>query len=198
MRIDGLKALDLGRKGDASVIEFRPAANGGRPGAIRVSRDDDGAIVEFVDQSGQRPGFEGDIVVISEPDDRLVDRVVRALACLHLGVAEAGTGCSEADIMMIEAGFTLGTLAGNGPIWTLLRDPWLYAVLNGDLSGLPSSPDEPAAVILRRKSGRQLVFFADDLQTALDSVRNGLLPMVYDPTADIVLHGCPSKRRTLH
>jgi len=157
------------------------------------------AVVEVLDPSGERPGAEEhEAVIINACDDRVADRVVRALASIHLGISEAETGYTEADATLIRAGFNIGRLADGSHAWMRATQPWVAIITNETLTGLPATPREPACAMVVGPAGKKVSFVADDLAAALTVIDQGLLSRAYNPLADVVITGFRGVGRTLH
>jgi len=200
MKIEGLKVRDHAIRNGDTVREFRSSVEGTRPGTVRATiRPSGESLFQVLDSSGERPGVEnGEAVTVMECDDRLADRVIRALASLHLGVEEAETGHTPADARMIQAGFGIGRLANGSAAWVRMQAPWVAIISNADQSGLPATVDSPACAIAVGPTGKKASFVADDLGSALLLIESGTLAQAYNPLADVVVTGARTVGKTIH
>jgi len=195
MRIDGLKATISTLPDRTKTTDFVPL-NATRQGLIRLTKfPDSDAVVEFLDHSGERPDIgPGESVVITAADDVLTDRMIRALASIHLGLRELENGYTAADSRMIEEGFVIGRVHGN-PVWVKTEGCLTIVLGNEDVSGLPSNPNEPATIVAFGQTDARLVFLADELETALTALDTGLITNSFQPQGNVTLVGSKGNRR---
>lgn len=200
MKIDGLKVRDGGSRNGGTVREFRPAVEGARPGLIRATiRSSADSLFEFLDAAGDRPGIDnGETVTVIECDERIADRVVRALASLHLGIEEAETGHTPADARLIQAEFGIGRLENGSHAWMRTQAPWVAIIANADCNGLPATLASPATAIAVGPTGKKVSFVADDLDSALLLIESGTLAKAYNPLQDVLVTGARNVGKTIH
>jgi len=188
MDIEGLKATTRqagkGCEADFSAVDGSPR----RHIVLRVPGNGT-AMAEFL-EGGERPGLEaGEVLPIAFYTEEIGDRIVRAMAKLHMGVEEAASGYTDVDAEMISRGFVIGSVDGRLPAWVADNGTSVVIVSRTPEGGLPSTRNDPACLVFGVPNGRKVTVNADTLTAALVMLDSGQLPRLVSPLADVVVDG---------
>lgn len=185
MRIEGLKERRL------SDTEATYAPDGRRGmRRISLSRMPGGAAVAQVLEGRERPGLDpGESVAMVSYIEPVAERVVRALAKMHLGADEVADAYTAADEEMIVRGFTIG-LAGSTeggerrPVWMAHYGTHYLVVSREVEGGLPALTSDPACLVFGVPDGRRVIVHTEDLATVFRFIESGKLPSLLSAQGD--------------
>lgn len=193
MEIEGLVC----RKRKGGAVFLSPRAGGRRGIAVRPRSV--GAVVE-VQEDGKCPGLaNGESVSLPSWDEAVIDRVVRALAVLHLGVGEASVHGTEADVEFVSRGFLVGRSPAGKPVWIMPGPGFITAVSKDEEGGLPALMSEPATLVFTGAAGAKVVVKGENLATVVSLFDSGRVPGLYNPAGDVIVEGALDRKTvTVH
>lgn len=188
MEIEGLKATTR-QTGNACEAEFSAVDGSPRRNIVLRVSDKGTAVAEFR-EGGERPGLAaGEYLSMAYYSEEIGDRVVRAMAKLHLGIDEAATGYTDVDVEMISRGFVIGSISGKMPAWVADNGSSVVIVSKTPEGGLPSNRGDPACLVYGIPGGRKVTVKAETLTAALAMLDSGQMPLLINPVADVVVEG---------
>jgi len=171
-----IEGLTIKSEPSGVVVYFPAGGKGYRHISLAVSGTN--ATVSY--REGKTlPGLQpGEQVVIANWNEQLAERVVRALASLHLGVFEAENAYTACDLAMIERGFQIGISDQGSHVWLNSAGPYYRFITKNAEGGLPSLMDEPCQMIHGVQGGSRAIVQADNMNTLLEVLDTGNLPPV--------------------
>jgi hypothetical protein len=181
------------------LTEFVPEARGSRDRIRLKVFPARNAVVSFLHASGLKPEQEhGELVSIHRYDPEIARRIVSAMAVMHLGLREAETNFSAADVTMIDSQFVIGTFRNTHPAWVKGDGKMYSVILNAAGTGLPAIPTDPAQSRLLGPEDSSVTYHANNLEDGLRVISNGYLRFSYVPKKSVDLFASAPQGILLH
>lgn len=170
MDIEGLEKTETVSEPHRTVTVFRPVGTGAAA-ELKVERLSSGKTMVEYFENGRRPKLDPtEEMLVDAEDDRLAERIVRAMAVRHMGVSEAASNLTAVDLELMARGFTLGFSEDGYPVWIRLTSPMTVVLFKADESGLPVAFDDEVTTICIIPGRRHVKFECGNVRTALTVV----------------------------
>jgi hypothetical protein len=174
LQIDGLATETLpGPNGD-EIIRLYPE---GRTKArfIQVIPGASGTAEITLIEGKTPPGLdEGERQFIARDAEKYVERMVRAMASLYLGVDDARDGYSTIDVEMVKRGFHITFAPDGQAAWFRQNGSTVMVVSQTNEGGLPFPGDFIVQVIIRGAIGGVVTAYAPSISQLLGYIDDGI------------------------
>lgn len=170
MDIEGLTSKVTVKEAHRSVTVFYPEGSDARA-VIALEMLSSGKSRVMLFEDGKSPETdEVHQLYIEVSNSGLVDRMIRAMAILHFGVAAAENAFTDLDVEMLSRGFELGFTDDESPVWIRVSSSMNVVVQKRDKNGLPTRKSDPVAMLCIIPERTQLQFNCENIETAFSTL----------------------------
>lgn len=161
---------------DGMISETKPLANGtatlfypaegSKFRHIRLRQDKAGQASAELIEGNSMPGLDvGEKFDLTSLPETVADRLLRAMAALHLDVEEAANGYTAGDIELIARGFGVKLSKLGIPAWVKLENGLTHIVSKPGEQGLPPSIDAEIQAIVAGPLNARVVVVAPNMES---------------------------------
>jgi hypothetical protein len=137
MKINGLVSETFSKKSGDGIHLYVEGRS--KQKFIKIERPKSGPVRLQLIEGSQPPGLDqGEDVTLAKYDEIIVDRLVRAMAILHLGVLDAETGHTDIDRHFLSRGFDVRFSKTGSAHWSRFENGLTYEIAKPGGAGLPA------------------------------------------------------------
>lgn len=141
IQIDGLYSKVISTRDGRDVVHFY-ANDLGQGRYIQTETYPSGAATLLYLEDGALPQIEnGERLELLQQSDRYIERLIRAMAYLHMGVEDAANGFTIMDVEFIKRGFEIRFALDGVPAWVKVTEVATIVISKVGEKGLPSPGD---------------------------------------------------------
>jgi hypothetical protein len=198
MNIDGLKKT-VENRGDNVITRFIPDGDGSYR-HIRATRDAQNQYFVELVEGDELPGIDRrEMVSIFNSNDHLLERMVRAMAVMHLRLYEVEDWHTDVDMAFIERGFHIALRDGEPHVWlSQLSDGSVIIISKTMEGGIPTHFSDKSYVVYQDAHGDVVKVKDVDIKDILKLIDSGSLQALVRQGGEVEIEGLHIDGYTLH